>query len=114
MNGKIRVWPRGTNYSNRFCQLIIKITDEYLVFNGYMEDVHIQRLNELLDYTAIQVVNMQQADPRKEAKETVDMWAKEKDIQVYKNPSIFITQIKLDMLDSKKNNKSSLEEDIEI
>jgi hypothetical protein len=109
ITGKIRVWPAGANYSNQFTQIHLKINEELVLFNGYMDEVAVSNLNILLasHWDGVQLVEMKAKDPRKMAQAELTAWAKVKKHIAYTNSVIFLTQTKLLMLEEKKNKKSS-------
>ena len=104
ITGKIRSWPQGTNYANRFCQIYLNVSDELLIFNGYMDSVYISRFNELVqDFSGIEIINMSTKDSRKSTQEALDNWSKSKGLVAYHKPEIFLTQLKLNLISNKEN-----------
>jgi len=111
ITGKVRAWPKGSEYSNQFVQIHITLNKELFLFNGYMKEGEISQFNVLMasHWDGVQLVNMKIKDPRKMAKDEVDGWAKSKGVTVYRHPVVYLTQLKMELLThNKKNNKSSL------
>ena len=106
VTGKIKVWPSGGNYTNKFVQMYLKISNEseLLLFNGYMDDEHISNMNVLLaeHWAGIQLINKKGKDPRKTARDQLNDWAKARNVTAYTSPIIYLTQVKLELLTIKK------------
>ena len=118
ITGKIRYWPKGDEYINQCVQIWIKVGTELVIFNKYMDDSEMEMFrNYLVDIGSWDLVEtevMNKKDPRKMAQTQLNNWAKLKGHTVFTHTIMFITQIKMEMLNlpKTKNNKScSLSED---